>query len=63
MRSNKIDRQVIDGHVIPNHVLFTAPTPSNKPYETLAFGDNLKVTISFSTERSEKGTEKCKFKK
>lgn len=56
----KIDHQVIDGHVIPNQVLFTAPTPSNKPYETLAFGDNLKVTISFSTEHSDKGSDKCK---
>ncbi|XP_011502138.1 PREDICTED: fasciclin-1 [Ceratosolen solmsi marchali] len=57
-RADKIDRQVIDGHVIPNHVLFTAPTPSNKPYETLAFGDNLKVTISFSTDHTDKNTEK-----
>ncbi|XP_058795465.1 fasciclin-1 isoform X2 [Phymastichus coffea] len=57
-RSNKVDSQVIDGHIIPRHVLFTAPTPSNRPYETLAFGDNLKVTISFSTERTNKGTDK-----
>ncbi|KAJ8667181.1 hypothetical protein QAD02_008843 [Eretmocerus hayati] len=57
-RPRKIDKQVIDGHVIPNHVLFTAPTQSNKPYETLAFGDNLKVTISFSTEHSDKGAHK-----
>ncbi|XP_016840749.1 fasciclin-1 isoform X3 [Nasonia vitripennis] len=57
-RANKIDEKVIDGHVIPGHVLFTAPTPSNKPYETLAFGDNLKVTISFSTEHSDKGHDK-----
>lgn len=54
-RASLIDRQVIDGHIIPNHVLFTTPTPSNKPYETLAFTDNLKVTISFSTEQSDKG--------
>lgn len=60
-RASKIDQQVIDGHIIPNHVLFTAPTPSNKPYETLAFGDNLKVTISFSTEHSDKGSDKCEY--
>ncbi|XP_034949824.1 fasciclin-1 isoform X2 [Chelonus insularis] len=46
-RSSKIDHQVIDGHVIPNHVLFTAPTPNDVPYSTLANNDNFKVTISF----------------
>uniref|UniRef100_A0ABD2VU11 FAS1 domain-containing protein n=1 Tax=Trichogramma kaykai TaxID=54128 RepID=A0ABD2VU11_9HYME len=61
-RASKIDKQVIDGHVIPNHVLFTAPTPSNKPYETLAFGDNLKVTITFSTEHTDKGVDKYYIK-
>ncbi|XP_053973898.1 fasciclin-1 isoform X2 [Hylaeus volcanicus] len=49
-RPEKVDRVVIDGHVIPNHVLFTAPTPDNVPYETLAFTDNVKVTISFRKE-------------
>ncbi|XP_076544328.1 fasciclin 1 Fas1 domain-containing isoform X4 [Osmia lignaria lignaria] len=47
LRPDKVDRVVIDGHVIPNHVLFTTPTPANVPYETLAFGDNVKVTVSF----------------
>ncbi|XP_015431057.1 PREDICTED: fasciclin-1 [Dufourea novaeangliae] len=46
-RPEKVDRVVIDGHVIPNHVLFTSPTPDNIPYETLAFSDNIKVTVSF----------------
>ncbi|KAK0071057.1 hypothetical protein PV326_001734, partial [Microctonus aethiopoides] len=53
-RPDKIDRQVIDGHVIPNHVLFTAPTPNDRPYETLANNDNLKVTISFLTDPENK---------
>ncbi|XP_057339472.1 fasciclin-1 isoform X2 [Microplitis mediator] len=47
VRPTKIDHQVIDGHVIPNHVLFTAPTPNDRPYNTLANTDNFKVTISF----------------
>lgn len=42
-----IDGKVIDGHVIPNHVIFTAPAPLDDPLETLAFGDNLKVTVTF----------------
>lgn len=46
-RPEKVDRVVIDGHVIPNHVLFTSPTPHNVPYQTLAFTDNVKVTVSF----------------
>ncbi|XP_012283312.1 fasciclin-1 isoform X2 [Orussus abietinus] len=55
-RPRKVDAKVIDGHVIPNHVLFTAPTPNETPFETLAFSDNLKVTISFSTEHDGKET-------
>ncbi|XP_076766387.1 fasciclin 1 Fas1 domain-containing isoform X2 [Xylocopa sonorina] len=46
-RPEKVDRVVIDGHVIPNHILFTTPTPDDVEYKTLAFGDNVKVTISF----------------
>ncbi|XP_032671856.1 fasciclin-1 isoform X2 [Odontomachus brunneus] len=46
-RPQKIDSLVIDGHVIPNHVLFTAPTPDNVPHPALVFSENLKVTISF----------------
>ncbi|KAH0554991.1 hypothetical protein KQX54_014507 [Cotesia glomerata] len=42
VRPTKIDHQVIDGHVIPNHVLFTAPTPNDRPYNTLANTDNFK---------------------
>lgn len=39
----------MDGHVIPHHVLFTHATPDTTEFETLAFGDNVKVIISFST--------------
>ncbi|XP_072764696.1 fasciclin-1 isoform X3 [Anoplolepis gracilipes] len=46
-RPQKIDKQVIDGHVLPNEVLFTAPTPDNTEYKTLVFSDNLRVTVSF----------------
>ncbi|XP_025602312.2 fasciclin-1 isoform X3 [Athalia rosae] len=55
-RSGKIDQKVIDGHVISGHVLFTAPTPNDKPYKTLAFTDNIKVTVSFLTEQDGKAT-------
>ncbi|XP_022825262.1 fasciclin-1 isoform X1 [Spodoptera litura] len=48
-RSDLIDEKVIDGHVIPHHVLFTHATPDAKEFETLAFGDNVKVIISFKT--------------
>nr|XP_012225913.1 PREDICTED: fasciclin-1 isoform X5 [Linepithema humile] len=51
-RPQKIDSQVIDGHVIPGEVLFTAPTPEEIQYPTLAFSDNLKVTVSFSKKRN-----------
>ncbi|XP_026321961.1 fasciclin-1 isoform X5 [Hyposmocoma kahamanoa] len=48
-RSDLIDEKVVDGHVIPHHVLFTQATEDSKEFETLAFSDNVKVTISFST--------------
>ncbi|KYQ53713.1 Fasciclin-1 [Trachymyrmex zeteki] len=51
-RPRLIDRLVIDGHVIPNEVLFTAPTPDNLQYPTLVFSDNLKVVISFSKSQN-----------
>lgn len=48
-RSDLIDEKVVDGHVIPHHVLFTKATPDTKEFETLAFSDNVKVIVSFST--------------
>ncbi|XP_014367289.1 fasciclin-1 isoform X2 [Papilio machaon] len=47
-RSDFIDEKVIDGHVIPHHVLFTKATPEGQEFESLAFSDNVKVIISFS---------------
>lgn len=46
-RPQKIDQLVIDGHVLPNEVLFTAPTPDKMSYPTLVFSDNLRVVVSF----------------
>ncbi|KAL1452463.1 hypothetical protein WDU94_006691 [Cyamophila willieti] len=36
-RAGAIDEKIIDGHIIPHHVLFTKPTPFDSQYETLAF--------------------------
>ncbi|CAH2071330.1 unnamed protein product, partial [Iphiclides podalirius] len=47
-RSDFIDEKVIDGHVIPHHVLFTKATPDGQEFESMAFSDNVKVIISFS---------------
>lgn len=45
-----IDKKVIDGHIISDKVVFTASAPNEEPFETLAFDDNIKVTISFFTQ-------------
>lgn len=45
-----IDKKVIDGHIISDHVVFTSSAPTEDPFETLAFDDNIKVTISFFTQ-------------
>lgn len=55
-----IDKKVIDGHVISDHVVFTSSAPTEEPYVTLAFDDNIKVTISFFTQGEGKNM-KSKF--
>lgn len=57
-RPDKIDHKVIDGHIIPNKVLFTSATNDGQEFETLAFTDMLKVTVSFSTETDGKEVKK-----
>ena len=47
---DKIDPKVIDGHIVPNVALFTRPAIKGRPVQTLAFSDNLKVTVSFTNE-------------
>ncbi|KAJ6637756.1 Fasciclin-1 [Pseudolycoriella hygida] len=49
-RPDMIDKKVIDGHIISDKVVFTASAPTEEPFETLAFDDNIKVTISFFTQ-------------
>lgn len=49
-RPDRIDKKVIDGHVISEQVVFTGSAPTEEPFETLAFDDNIKVTISFFTQ-------------
>uniref|UniRef100_U5EXZ7 Putative fasciclin 1 n=1 Tax=Corethrella appendiculata TaxID=1370023 RepID=U5EXZ7_9DIPT len=56
-RPDMIDKKVIDGHVIPNKVIFTEPAPLDEPLETLAFEDNVKVTITFFTQTDGKSTK------
>ncbi|XP_050740112.1 fasciclin-1-like isoform X1 [Eriocheir sinensis] len=57
-----VDKQVIDGHVVPNKVLFTRTVQDAKnEYKSLAFTDNLKVYISlenvtFSDDPTEEAT-------
>ncbi|XP_045765783.1 fasciclin-1 isoform X3 [Maniola jurtina] len=60
-RSDLIDAKVVDGHVIPHQVLFTQATPDTKEFKSLAFSDNVKVIISFTT--SINGKEEITFVK
>lgn len=51
-RAQLIDSKIIDGHVIPKQVLFTAPTKKDVPFQTLANSDNdVRVVISFTQEK------------
>nr|XP_026496791.1 fasciclin-1 isoform X1 [Vanessa tameamea] len=53
-RSDLIDAKVVDGHVIPHHVLFTQATPETEEFKSMAFSDNVKVIISFTTSANGK---------
>lgn len=59
-RSDLFDAKVIDAHIIPDRVIFTAAASLNDPLETLTFEDNLKVQVTFFTEGEGKHT-KCEF--
>lgn len=43
-RADLIDDKVIDGHVVPDKILFTGATHLDEQFETLAFEHNLKVS-------------------
>ncbi|XP_043651937.1 fasciclin-1 isoform X11 [Drosophila teissieri] len=53
-RSSLVDGKVIDGHVIPNTVIFTAAAQHDDPKTSAAFGDLLKVTVSFFKQKNGK---------
>ncbi|XP_034488533.1 fasciclin-1 isoform X2 [Drosophila innubila] len=53
-RSTLVDGKVIDGHVIPNTVIFTAASQHDEPKTSAAFEDQLKVTVSFIKEKDGK---------
>lgn len=59
-RSDLFDAKVIDAHVVPDRVIFTAAAPLNDPLETSTFEDNLKVQVTFFTQSEGKHT-KSKF--
>jgi len=46
----KIDRQVIDAHVIPNVVLFARTAINERPAQSLAFSNDLKITVAFHND-------------
>lgn len=49
-RSEMIDKKVIDGHIIPNKVIFTNAAKLDEPMSSMAFEDNLKVTLTLFTQ-------------
>lgn len=56
-RPEKIDQKVIDGHIISGQALFTRATPTDVEYETLAFSDMVRVTISFTTQTDSRSSK------
>nr|XP_017004477.1 fasciclin-1 isoform X4 [Drosophila takahashii] len=53
-RSSLVDAKVVDGHVIPNTVIFTAAAQHDDPKTSAAFEDLLKVTVSFFKQKNGK---------
>lgn len=56
-RSDLFDARVIDAHVVPDRVIFTAAAPLDEPLETLTFEDNLKVQVTFFTQSEGRHTK------
>ncbi|ODM98817.1 Fasciclin-1 [Orchesella cincta] len=54
---NTVDSKVIDGHVIPNHVIFLRPSELRRQYETAAFSSSLPVFVEF--DRPENSDGRC----
>jgi len=46
----KVDGQVIDGHIVPNVVLFARTAINGRPVQTLSFKDDLKITVAFNND-------------
>ena len=45
-----MDGQVIDGHIVPNVVLFARTAINGRPVQTLSFKDDLKITVAFNND-------------
>lgn len=56
-----MDAKVIDGHVIPNTVIFTAAAQHDDPKTSAAFEDLLKVTVSFFKQKNGKSKSRQEF--
>lgn len=56
-RSDIFDKKVIDSHIVPNRVIFTAAAPLEEPLPTLTFEDNAKVQVTMFTRTEGKETK------
>ena len=55
-----VSAKVIEGHVIPNQVIFLRSSEPAKELQTVAFGTDLKVLISIEG-RTTDGQQKCEL--
>ncbi|KAK7601734.1 hypothetical protein V9T40_009175 [Parthenolecanium corni] len=52
VKTDLIDEKIIDAHIIPGKALFLNPTPESKSFETTAFTEFLKITVSFPVDHT-----------
>lgn len=63
VKTDLIDEKIIDAHIIPGKALFLNPTSESKTFETTAFTEFLKITVSFPVDYTPHSRKsKCKIK-
>ena len=54
---NTVDAKVVDGHVIPDHVIFLRAAEIGRQFKTAAFSSSLPVFVTFGKQEVNGKTE------
>lgn len=52
IKTELIDQKIIDAHIIPGRALFLNPTSESETFETAAFTEFFKISVSFPVDHT-----------